>query len=279
MRMKPITRLLMLALALMMTLSVPALAEGCALCGQETGGETYLCVDCLLGLLEEKDVSGGMEITGATANADGSVTLVWSDEAQNGPYTVCYELLNAAPSAFGWTAASGVRGSAVVLDKLVPGVSYVFTVTDASGNQAEYAYYAPGVENGNGIGAKIRIHTKLYRREKLLELPFSAGEIMEDNGTAHGLYMKMDYSMLRKARNYAFSVTVEAPNGFADVVLSGSLTLNRGKSEVPAWGFIGMDDYFSYLERYYGGVPVGEYEVSLNFDGKHVYTVTFNVKE
>lgn len=279
MRANSVTRLLALALVLMMALSLPALAESCALCGKETGSETYLCANCLLGLLEEKDISGGLEITGAALDEDGSVTLRWVDEANNGPYNVYYELLDSATVPFGWTAATNVRSNAVTLTQLVPGVSYVFTVEDASGNKAEYVFYAPALENGNEIGAKIRIHTKLRRDRKVLEYPFSASEIMENNGREHGLYMKMAYSMLRKTRHYAFSVTVEAPNGFADVVLSGALTLNYGKSEVPAWGFIGLDDYFSYLERYYGGVPTGEYLVTMHFDGKPVYTVSFNVGE
>lgn len=279
MRANSVTRLLALALVLMMALSLPALAESCALCGKETGNENYLCANCLLGLLEEKDVSGGLEITGATVNEDGSVTLRWTDAADNGPYTVYYELLDSAPVAFGWTAASNVTGNAITLTQLVPGTSYVFTVADASGSKAEHVFYAPALENGNEIGAKIRIHTKLRRDRNVLEYPFSASEIMEDNGREHGLYMKLAYSMLRKTRYYAFSVTVEAPNGFADVVLSGNLTLNYGKSEVAAWGFIALDDYFSYLERYYGGVPVGEYLVTMHFDGKPAYTVPFMVNE
>ena len=279
MRRTPVTCLLALAMVLMMTLTLPALAEGCALCGQETGSDTYLCANCLLDLLAEKDVAGGLEIDGTATGADGSVLLSWTDAADNGPYTVYYELLDRAPTAFGWTAARNVRGNGVILRQLVPGVSYVFTVEDASGNKAEHIYYAPAVENGNEIGAKIRIHTKVRNDRNVLELPFSAGEIMENNGKEHGLYMKLAYSMLRKTRYYAFSVTVEAPNGFADVVLSGDMTLNYGKSEVPAWGFVGLDDYFSYLERYYGGVPTGEYLVTMNFDGKPACTVTFEVKE
>ena len=277
MRRNPVTRLLALALVLMMTLSLPALAEGCALCGKETGSDTYLCAGCLLELLAEKDVSGGLEITGAALGNDGSVLVRWEDAADNGPYTVYYELLDRAPASFGWTAARNVRGNGVILRQLVPGVSYVFIVEDASGNRAEYVYYAPAVETGNEIGAKIRIHTKVRNQRNVLELPFSASEIMENNGKEHGLYMKLAYSMLRKTRYYAFSVTVEAPNGFADVVLSGDITLNYGKSEVPAWGFIALDDYFSYLERYYGGVPTGEYLVTMNFDGKPAYTVSFEV--
>lgn len=277
MRRNPVTRLLALALVLMMTLSLPVLAEGCALCGKETGSDTYLCAGCLLELLAEKDVSGGLEITGAALGNDGSVLVSWEDAADNGPYTVYYELLDRAPASFGWTAARNVRGNGVILRQLVPGVSYVFTVEDASGNRAEYVYYAPAVETGNEIGAKIRIHTKVRNQRNVLELPFSASEIMENNGKEHGLYMKLAYSMLRKTRYYAFSVTVEAPNGFADVVLSGDITLNYGKSEVPAWGFIALDDYFSYLERYYGGVLTGEYLVTMNFDGKPAYTVSFEV--
>lgn len=279
MRANPVTRLLALALVLTMTLALPALAEDCALCGKETGSDVYLCANCLLGLLEEKDVSGGLTIEGAFANENGSVTLVWNDAADNGPYNVYYELLDRAPVPFGWTAARGVRGSAVTLAQLAPGVSYVFAVEDASGNRVETVYYAPALENGNDIGAKIRIHTKVRNGRNMLELPFSASEIMQNNGKEHGFYLKMAYSMLRKTRNYAFSVTVEAPNGFTDAVLSGMMTLNYGKSEVPAWGFVELDEYFSYLERYYGGVPTGEYLVTMNFNGKPAYTVSFVVGE
>ena len=134
MRTNMITRLLLLAMVLLLTMILPAYADSCALCGKESGNENYLCADCLLGLLEEKDVSGGLEIIGAAPNEDGSVTLVWDDAAANGPYTVYYELLERAPVPFGWTAASGVYGNAVTFTQLVPGTSYVFTVEDASGS-------------------------------------------------------------------------------------------------------------------------------------------------
>lgn len=128
MRKTLVTRLLMLALVFMLTLPMPALADGCALCGEETYSETYLCANCLLALLEEKDISGGLEISGAALNADGSVTLAWTDAADNGPYGVYYELLQAAPVPFGWTAATGVTGHEVTMTKLVPGMSYLFSV-------------------------------------------------------------------------------------------------------------------------------------------------------
>ena len=278
MRAKIASRLLILVMAMLMT-ALPVWAEGCALCGQETGGDTYLCADCLTGLLAEQDVSGGLSIGEAALNGDGSVTLTWQDTADNGPYNVYYELMQASSVPFGWTAGSGVQGGSITLNQLVPGVSYVFTVEDASGHRVQYRYYAPAVTVGNEIGAKIRIHTKVRYDDKDLYLPFSAGEIMQDNGKAHGLYLKMAYFMLRATREYAFSLTVEAPNGFADTVLGGGLTLNYGKSEVPAWGFISLEDYFDRLERCCGSVPAGEYRVMMNFDGKPAYAVSFEVRE
>lgn len=278
MRGKPVKFLLLILVLLMTTLALPAAAEDCALCGSETGSDVYLCAGCLLGLLEE-DASGGLTIAGAAINEDGSVTLAWDDAAGNGPYNVYYELLESAPVPFGWTAAAGVQGTAVTVSQLAPGVNYVFTVEDASGNRAETICCAPAAQVGNEIGAKIRIHTKVRYDDKDLYLPFSASEIMQDNGKAHGLYLKLGYSILARTRNYAFSVTVEAPNGFKDVVLSGALTLNYGKSEVPAWGFVALDEYFSYLERYYDGVPAGEYRVAMNFNGKPAYAVSFEVRK
>ena len=279
MRTNMITRLLLLATVLLLTLILPAHAESCALCGKESGNENYLCADCLLGLLAEKDVSGGLEIVGTAANDDGSVTLIWDDAAANGPYNVYYELLERAPVPFGWTAESGVWGNAVTLDQLVPGMSYVFTVEDASGNKADYIYYAPNVKLGNKIGAKIRIGTKMRNGRNHLNVPFYVGDIQRPDTREYGLTLKLSYSMLKYTRNYAFSISVEAPNGFADVVYSGNITLNYGKSEVAAWNFLNLEDYFSCLERYYGGVPAGEYTVTMNFDGVPACSATFVVNE
>lgn len=279
MRIKLFTRLMTLALVFMMTLSIPALADSCALCGKETGSDAYLCAACLLDMLAEKDISGGMEITGAETGEDGRVTLTWTDTADNGPYTVYYELLEAAPVPFGWTAAEGVQETTFTLAQLAPGVSYVFTVMDASGNQVEQVYYAPQPEDGNEIGARIRFKTMRRIDRTSKKTTWSAAEIAEDNDYRHGLYLRLTYSPLKKTRHYAFCVTVEAPNGFADVIFSGDLELKHGKSQVPVWGFVGMDDYFSCLERYYGGIPAGEYTVTMYFDGGYVDSETFTVKE
>ncbi len=278
MRANFLTRLMALAMVLMMV-SIPAMAENCALCGKDAGEGYYLCAACMLGLLEEKDVSGGLEITGAEQNEKGNVLFTWQDEANNGPYTVQYELLEAAPVPFGWTAATGVTGTSWELKQLAPGVSYVLTVTDASGNQAQTIYLAKAPENGNEIGARIEVRTRIFNGSRLVEIPFSAAEIVKDNGWENGLYVHLTYSMLVKTRRYDFTLTVEAPNGFADTVLSGDITLNRGKSVVEPWDFISLADYFGRLNAYYGEIPLGEYTVTLNFDGKPAWSQTFMVQE
>ena len=276
MRFNMLTRLLMLALVLT-SLCAAAQAEGCALCGEETGNDNYLCVECMLGLLEEKDVSGGMEIIGAAPNEDGSVTLVWDDEAANGPYTVYYELLDCAPVPFGWTAASNVYGNVCTLTQLVPGMSYVFTVEDAAGNKADFIYYAPNVRMGNEVGARLMVETRMVCNGTRVRRPLNVGDIRRLADRESGLYMVLSYSMLKYTRQYAYTITVEAPNGYADVVSSGQITLNYGRSEVPAWGFLPLDHYFSYLDRYYGGVIPGEYIVTLNFNGVPACADTFVV--
>ena len=278
MRMKLLTRLLTLALVFMLTLSIPALAESCALCGKETGSDAYLCAACLLSLMEEQDVSGGLEITGAVKEADGTVTLCWTDAADNGPYTVYYELLESAPVAFGWTAGKNVKNTCLNLDRLVPGVSYRLTVQDASGNTAEYTYFAAQPGEAERIGAKIRFKNMRYIYQNYVSGPWEASEIMRKNGVLHGLYLRLSYSTLKKTRHFAFCVAVEAPNGFTDVILSGNLTMGHGKSQLPVWSFIDMEDYFSMLERYYGGVPTGEYTVTMYFDGGVAASESFIMK-
>ncbi len=271
-------RVFAVALALILLLMTPALAASCSLCGSDTGSDDYLCTDCLLRLLVATKEENPLEITGCSQNADGTVTVSWTDAEGNGPYTVYYELLAAAPTPFGWTAAAGIAGSSFTLDRLVPGVSYVITVMDSLGQTAETTYFAPIPQEDTEIGAKIRF--KAMRRTGRLtkqQESFSAADIAEENEALHGLYLRLTYSVLKKTRNYAFQIAVEAPNGFSDVIFSGNLELHHGRSNIPVWGFIPVDDYFALLEKYYGGIPTGEYDVTLYFNGNEVHGGSFTV--
>lgn len=272
----------LLTLLLMLVFSATALAADCALCGSETGSDDYLCTACLLQLLAPDETASPLEIVSAEQTADGSVVMTWTDSGSGAPYSVYYELLETAPTAFGWTAAEATEANSYVFGRLVPGVSYVFTVRDCNGNRAQYTYFAPRPAEDTEIGARIRL--KPMNRKEHLRLTkqqesWSASEIAEENEVTHGLYLRLTYSMLKKTRNYGFHIAVEAPNGFSDVIFSGALELLYGRSAIPVWGFIPMDDYFGLLDSYYGGIPTGEYEVTIYFNGARVHSTTFDVIE
>jgi len=271
-------RLTAIVIALMLLMMVPAFAATCTLCGAETGSDDYVCTDCLIALLNTHKEAAPVQITGAVQNADGTVTVTWTDENGNAPYSVYYELLEAAPTPFGWTATENTCDTSITLDRLVPGVSYVITVADCNGETDEHTWYAPTPGTDTEIGAKFRFKPMRRTGRMTKRQPsFSAADIAADNEALHGLYLRLTYSMLAKTRNYAFQITVKAPNDFTDVIFSGTLELLYGRSAIPVWGFIPVDDYFDLLEEYYGGIPTGEYDVTLYFNGNEVYTEPFTV--
>lgn len=280
MRKHALLRLCALVTALLLLGATPALAASCSLCGSETGSDDYLCTSCLLALLHQEREDAPLTIDGAVQNADGTVTVTWTDDPANGPYTVLYELLETAPVPFGWTAAEGVTETSCTLTRLVPGVSYVITVVDGQGLRDEITYFAAVPGTDREIGAKIRLKPiQRIDRSARKKTAFSASEIAQENETEHGLYLRLTYSTLARTRRYAFQIAVEAPNGFSDVIFSGNLELHHGVSAIPVWGFIPMDDYFALLQDYYGGIPTGEYDTTLYFNGQKVWSAPFTVNE
>ena len=277
---RSILRLTAAVMSLLFLMMVPAFAASCTRCGADTGSDDYLCTDCLIALLNTRKEAAPVQITGAVQNADGTVTVTWTDDAGCGPYTVFYELLEAAPTPFGWTAAENLTGTEITLDRLVPGVSYIITVADCNGMTDEYTWFAPVPGTDTEIGAKFRFKPMRRTGRMTKRHPsFSATDIAADNEALHGLYLRLTYSMLAKTRSYAFQITVKAPNDFTDVIFSGTLELLYGRSAVPVWGFIPVDDYFELLQSYYGSIPTGEYDVTLYFNGNEVYTEPFTVVE
>lgn len=277
---RALLRLIALAAAFLLLTVTPALAASCTLCGSETGSEDYICTNCFLALLHQEREPAALEVTSALQNEDGTVTVTWTDDAACAPYTVRYELLEAAPVPFGWTAAEGVMGNSYTLTRLVPGVSYIISVQDSQGNVSDITYYAPTPGTDTVIGARIRFKPMHRTGNKTnRQTSFSASEIAANNETLHGLYLRLTYSTLARTRYYAFQIVIEAPNGFSDVFFSGNLELRHGKSAIPVWGFIPVDNFFDLLMEYYGGIPTGEYDVTLYFNGQKVYSVPLTVTE
>ncbi|MBQ8555249.1 MAG: fibronectin type III domain-containing protein [Clostridia bacterium] len=280
MRRHPVILTIIMIVGLMILTTMSALAEGCTLCGGETSGDSYLCTSCLVELLTSDEPASTVTIDAATNNGDGTVTLSWTDSGEGAPYTVYYELLESAPRTFGWTAATGLTDTSLTLTRLVPGVDYSFTVVDKDGRAAEIVYYAPDPGEDTEIGTRIRVkpRSKHIRVYKTLD-HFAAWKIAADNDYEYGMTVRVNYSMLKKTRHYNFQVVMEAPNGFKDTVYSGTLTLSHGRSYLPLWGFVSVDDYFDLLNTYYGEIPAGDYTVALYLNGALACTDSITVSE
>lgn len=267
-----------LLLTLMLAFTATALADDCTLCGSDTGRDSYLCASCMLRLLEGEHIASPLEVTGVTQNADGTVTLAWTDEAGNAPYCVYYELLDSAPTPFGWTAADDTSETSCTFTRLVPGVSYLFTIEDCRGNKAEHIYYAPTPGTDTEIGARIHVKPRTFDGNQYkTRVYFSPDKAVREGAEEYGLYVRIDYSYLKKNRTYNFLLTIEAPGGYSEVVYSGVLQLHHGRSHLPTWGFVPVDDFFDVLDEFFGEIPSGDYIVTLYFNGAKVHSDTVPV--
>ncbi len=277
MRMSSILRLFLLIL-LLATLTVPALAAPCVQCGRETGDDDYLCNLCFVDLLDTSDEPAPLAFKRICRDYWGNVRVQWTDAEGGAPYRVMYAPLEEAPTAFGWTDAEGVTATHHTLGRLVPGVSYVITVADSKGHFIEQVYEAETADVSNRIGAAFTLATQRCTSDGVPErADFSLAELA--SGNAHSLNVQPTYGRLAYGYLYGFHLAVEAPNGFRDVVYSGMLDLSHGDTYLDAWREIPMDGYFDCLERYYGGVPAGEYQVVLYFNGTEIVREPFTVAE
>lgn len=274
-----------LFLSLLFTLVLTtALALSCSSCGKTVTSDANFCYNCGAKIYKGSSSSssfstGGVSITGASVNDDGTVTLRWTDSGNNGPYDLQYEFMDEAPNSFYWTDEENVRTKSFSFAWLVPGVDYILSVEDKNGNTTEYEYYASNPYYHNEIGSSFTL-TPILREGSSSEdvSRFSASAITRNNGnTQYGMRIKLRYSQLRKPRTYRYMFGVEAPNSYAEIVWAGTLELPAGNSSLSPWNFIPLTDYFRILETYYEEVPVGDYTVTLYYDGTPVISETFYV--
>ncbi len=279
MRCKMFLRMAIFALILSLCAGA-ALAEGCSLCGGERDTEDAVCTDCFVKLLTGEMTPSPLNITGAQKNVDGTVTIAWEDAGDGAPYRVLYELLDAAPVPFGWTDCAMTRQTAHTFARLVPGVHYVFTVVDIKGNQARYTYFADPVAEDRSIGMHFFADTLWRTKENYAFYePLTLADFASDKAVSFELYVVPRYSELRAPRAYQMQLGLTAPNGYRDIIFSGSITLGAGRTHLPDWNEVPMNDFFTCLEKYYGGIPAGEYVVTMYLNGAEAYERSFIISE
>ncbi len=218
-----------------------------------------------------------VSITGATRRDDGTVTLRWTDYGNNGPYEVRYELEGMDGGSFYWYNETSAKS--YTFEWLVPGRDYTFTVVDDNGGEVEYYYDAPYVSTYNEIGTKMDMKLKAGSSgNKSTVTRFYVSDITNTySNKSHGLYVKLSYSQLARAREYYYRLAVEAPNGLEEVIRCGTLTLPAGRSSLSAWDFISLDEHFELQEKYFDEVVSGTYIVTLYYNNYAVLSESFYV--
>ncbi len=266
---KLISRLLLLCLLFSCVFPVSAYAD-------------YTCPNCgasFSSLMSRNFHKGlctvsALKITSVTSNDDGTVTVRWS--GGTAPYSVHYEFEDPAPNDFWWTEEESTYSTRCILPYLAPNVDYILTVKDANGKKATYNYCQyTYTYNEIGTQADIKLRIREYGETRNVSR-FSASDIESSWNTAYGLYIKLSYSMLARAREYRYRFVIAAPNGYSQV-WDGTLNLPAGRSSLGAWQFFDLTDYFNSVERWYNEVPIGYYEFRLYYDDVHVLTERFYV--
>lgn len=230
--------------------------------------------------------SSGITILHIAENEDGTATVYWSDENNNGPYEVNYvQKLSedymadryAANNTGMWYDTNSADGGSYTLRYLVPGQAYWLAVHNADG-QGVYEEYIPApVKSFPEFTVKLSNQPKLQTSSGTTNISqFSASEIAL--GVAdHGMYLKVDHPQLARPRDYRSVVAVTAPNGAVLSVAINDFHMDSGNAGYVYWNFFDLSWYFDQMIYCFDSVPVGTYTVDLYFDGEYAASTTFRV--
>jgi len=234
--------------------------------------------------------TASISITSVKRNGDGTCTVKWTGTRTSTPYKVYY----AQKTAYSYTSETlqdnytgrwhavdssdnKFYGTSATVDRLIPGQAYWIIVEDANGTQDIYEY-TPGKAPGfpdfpTDLSIQLKSRTGSSYKE---HTSFSASEIARSSNTEYGAYIRLDYSMLAREREYLGHVAITAPNGA--VITDGlvDIFLPRGRS-YSYFSFYSLDDFFEIMIDQFGEVPTGTYEWSLYYDGMYINTTTFRV--
>lgn len=167
----------------------------------------------------------------------GIVKITWTDEANNGPYNVEYDMGYGTGKEIWSTAGHGITGKSFYFGKdytayLVPGHSYRIRVTDRN-RKSSYAVidvpaikkkFESGKYNADQISSSIKLEYKAadsFSNDYKTVKNFNAAA-MKKNITEMGDSYRVEYTFKSSygKRNKAFPwfVTISAPNGYEEMV-------------------------------------------------------------
>jgi len=234
-----------------------------------------------LGNLDLFDISKLISPITVKENSDGTLTIKWTDSSNRGPYEVWYALYpSESVKAFHWVAEERTYAKSCTTEFMVPGNTYEIAVRTSSGtNLGTYIYtlHKPSFYNQIGTQMYIEPQIRTYGSAEGVGR-FSSSDIMRNySWKDYGMYIQLTYSQLAYARHYRYLFAITAPNGMEMGVYSGTLDLPSGRSRLSPWKFISLDSFFDTLRKFYEEIPIGNYTITLYYDGTPITTKTFYV--
>ncbi len=232
----------------------------------------FLAMLLLIGIAPFAPAESGLEITGASLNEDGSVTVSWKDSGNHGPYWVNYRYSpeeDADFDAWFWRETdTAVSQKSAALDMMVPGESYWIRVEDSAGNDDWY-YFRPQRMQYRGLKQmRTRIIPRRQWAGKGETLDYYSASAIEaarrNNSNAYGASIKVNYTDAPSRVLYDLRVAVFLPGGEPVVLHTESATLAAGAGEnYSYWSFFDMAWLWDILLERFGSIPLGTYRIGL----------------
>ena len=144
----------------------------------------------------------------------------------------------------------------------------------------------PVFQDGKLKDTSVKISIELRQTDTSLKVKkLNAFKAADMNSLLEGkqTYFCMKYQMrmprLAKDRTFYVQLVYESPNGYTYTDKADNVTFERvaNGTQTLWWEYAGAD-FFTQLYKQTGSIPVGQYKVTLYWDGCKVNTSTFNVK-
>ena len=250
-----------------------ALADSwyCPECGQKN--ESNFCSNC--GTKRpaggtEPSSSGGISISKATANSDGSVSFTWSGGTS--PYKLQYEWYandnhNAGTDIIRWMASESIYGNSITLkNDLVPGERYWIILTDSENHTLWYDYHPEQKYFTDISGCSMKVSLRIKRNNRSSTVTsFTANEIEREYlNTLFGGTIKMN---LGKHGNFTCiaRMAMFLPNG--EPILFHVEDCNiSGRLSAVGWETYDMKTLWTQIMKTKEMIPTGRYTYRLYLD-------------
>lgn len=164
---------------------------------------------------------------------------------------------------------------------MVPGEPYWVGVFDGEGN-GEYVAYIPQekVETFTGCTVETRVMPTIRSDSKDVYMEsFADAMLATEKEGVNGLYMSLIYDNPGEAIDVRLQAVLECPNGYKYVLAAADTTLKAETMNGVGWPFHDLAGDLAKFRTAFGGVPVGEYTVSMYINGQYGASATFEVRE